>query len=66
MGDTTGRQLNISDLKLNNSGNYTNTLTNTVNGTENRMNRTIELRVLSEFIYFCHDSITLIVVLTVH
>ena len=50
MGDTTGRQLNISDLDLTDSGNYTNTLTNTVEGTENRMNRTIELQVLSEFI----------------
>ena len=53
MGDTTGRQLNISDLELTDSGNYTNTLTNTVDGTENRMNRTIELRVLSEFINNC-------------
>ena len=49
MGDTTGRQLNISDLELTDSGNYTNTLTNTVNGTENRMVQTIELQVLSEF-----------------
>ena len=47
-GDTTSRELTITNAAS--SGNYTNTLSNTVSGTINQMNRTVELRVLSEFI----------------
>ena len=47
-GDTTSRELTITNAAS--SGNYTNTLSNTVSGTINQMDRTVELRVLSEFI----------------
>ena len=44
-GDTTSRELTITNAAS--SGNYSNTLSNNVSGT---INRTVELRVLSEFI----------------
>ena len=49
-GDTTSRELTITSVSAADSGNYTNTLSNTVSGTINQINRTVELRVLSEFI----------------
>ena len=49
-GDTTSRQLTITNLTPADSGNYTNTLTNTLNGNDNRsINSTVELQVQSEF-----------------
>ena len=56
-GDTTSRQLTITNLTPADSGNYTNILTNTLNGTDNRsINSTVELRVQSKFmtlLQFC-------------
>ena len=49
-GDTTSRELTITSVSAADSGNYTNTLSNNVSGTINQINRTVELRVLSEFI----------------
>ena len=46
--NTTSRELTITNAVS--SGNYTNTLSNNVSGTINQINRTVELRVLSEFI----------------
>ena len=41
-------QLTISDLTTSDTGNYNNTLTNTVNGTDQSISRTVELTVLGE------------------
>ena len=49
-GDNTSRELTITSVSAADSGNYSNTLSNTVSGTINQINRTVELRVLSEFI----------------
>ena len=48
-GDTTSRELAITSVSDADTGNYTNTLSNNVSGTINQINRTVELRVLSEF-----------------
>ena len=46
--NTTSRELTITNAVS--SDNYTNTLSNNVSGTINQINRTVKLRVLSEFI----------------
>ena len=49
-GDTTSRELTITSVSDADTSNYTNTLSNNVSGTIDQINRTVELRVQSEFI----------------
>ena len=50
-GDTTSRQLTITNLTPADNGSYTNTLTSTLNdGNTPSINRTVELRVQSKFL----------------